>query len=1150
MGLLPAYCRACSERCRGNYNSGDITLGCNSAGDSYARRCPSVRPHLAGDQDSRRYPGQARGILPFGLLKPQQEVAYQYLPRSANGDRNLQRRFPYNQHVQLNGEEKMQKDLIALVRVVAIALVWVMTSTSGVRAETIVFQEKFEDTDMSDWKPGTANRTISGWKIDNYRRALVMKFVDGGKEQKSIFRIEGVPGDTAFNMLSPSFEVKEGSRYTLRMLARHSYNISKLKGGDDWGGYLEWYDGGGNRLSRTRILGFDLPNEVWHRDEAKNLTAPLGAREARVRIGVDWPNMAVGFYWEMDDIEVVEEAGTQTTKAEITTLPTPRSIKLMDSPVLLPVEKLPSIPLGNQIANGDFEEGTENDTIPPGWKRTGWDGKDEDVKLSTQKVAHSGKAALALVSTTTEAIGGITQKIKVIPGQTYYYQAWVKIPEMRAKTTESVTTAFTIGTLKRYINMGIKEESRNWKPFWLTLEIPRDVDEVELSLFIYHGKGTAYIDKVWFGDATLGRPQRKGLVAVSLPKKGNPPTAAECQSLLGKRGMLGGSFIELPDSQKCKLLSQIAPPPISQIHSYASVWEGQRTEGNFFRNRPHPAKVGGETWLPPVVLTMRHGQLYLQANAKGQGMKGWYGVAAELQGIPDKDIIVRNLTTGETYTYSPLPTRRNEYYVDKPRGHFTFGAPQKKGDQIELRFLYWRYSYIDPGHEIPDEEHDRRFTRDLLDLYCKNVTIHFMNYKTLDALEARVDELRGYGLNVWIYAYIGRSELKGFGVDKPDTVEVMRRVAARLKGKITQYVLGGELDASIHGTGQVGGKPVLFPDKYMEFAKSVAGAIRSADPQAKLFSFTLQQLNLWYAKELLDRGILDIVDGMGIDYYGSTIFNYHPEAPHKPYGKIVTYNRDEIIKLAQGKLAPLGGDYYDPYDINAFTKQWTAFINWMRTYRKDALVSIGEWGFDYQGNYCTMLPPIHPAPLPHPGQDRRAFRDALRIVDFIPPRGRYNSAIHTARHAILWTDLFAQQNLGGVFNYQRLHDTWNYGLSLINQWGERRPKYLAYQTINKLLYNPRKLYRPVQMNTLSEYIQSHIYLRNEKELIIILWAPYDRAMVDLILDDVSFKYPARVDLFDYYNLLYVKAEEIDGHTVIRGLEIDGEPYILRLIKAE
>jgi len=157
-----------------------------------------------------------------------------------------------------------------------------------------VFQEGFEG-DIGLWKTKEYHEGSS--------RVIFETVSPGAKGSAKAYKINGSGGDIAFTLQSPLFPVEAGAIYELSFDANHNYDMSKLRGSrEDWWSQINWYDGNGNKVSHTRIIGFDTPNTEWHTDKYANFQAPAGAVKADIQLGANYPALATGQYIIFDNI--------------------------------------------------------------------------------------------------------------------------------------------------------------------------------------------------------------------------------------------------------------------------------------------------------------------------------------------------------------------------------------------------------------------------------------------------------------------------------------------------------------------------------------------------------------------------------------------------------------------------------------------------------------------------------------------------------------------------------------------------------------------------------------------------------------------------------------------------------------------------------
>ena len=160
-----------------------------------------------------------------------------------------------------------------------------------------------------------------------------------------------------------------------------------------------------------------------------------------------------------------------------------------------------------------------------------------------------------------------------------------------------------------------------------------------------------------------------------------------------------------------------------------------------------------------------------------------------------------------------------------------------------------------------------------------------------------------------------------------------------------------------------------------------------------------------------------------------------------------------------------------------------------------------------------------------------------------PAERLYNQAIRIARQAVMMMDL----DWAGYYTKLSMWEHWKYGYSSINEWNERRPSFYALATLNRLYRNNRQLKRPASATDLAETVHAHSYIRNDNELIIILWAPYEKTRIDLVVEG-GWQYPVKIDLFDYHHLTPLDCQTAGDTLVIRDIPVYAEPYIIRCLK--
>ena len=639
-------------------------------------------------------------------------------------------------------------------------------------------------------------------------------------------------------------------------------------------------------------------------------------------------------------------------------------------------------------------------------------------------------------------------------------------------------------------------------------------------------EGAAY--RFWFDDISLIEHRgRTGTLLVKLGKKKSSLSLAEATTIASQKGKRAPSYTELSKVRKEAIQNMVKMPPISEIDSPFSTMDWAKPWNAWYSGRPSirsTSETGGD------IQVMHAGQKKVQAQYKTKKRL----INCNLLGKPDIDIIVRNKTTGEKYKYKEKPTAKNEYWVNQKIGQFHFGAPQNAGDRIEFTY---RFKCLSPYDEsLTVDEITGIFIKDALDLGVKHfrITVDIAtgsNPDQLNRLERYVNKWKEKGFEVGFY--VGgkdtRRPLKG--ADLEHHLQCYRNLAQRFKGRIYEYTISGELDREYE-----------FPvEAYVKMLGEISKVIREEDPQTKVISASLTNMNVGWCKAMLDEGAAKYIDFVGIDPYQYHTITGHPEAALRiKIMKKVRYKWDHPANEFPytGEFAKFLEDSFDPLDIHGWEKQFGYLLDFIRSYKPTLGLDIPETG------YNAGLPNIRVAEPPATSKERLQYSKVLMLDDTLTPQQNYNKAIRNFRQYIL----MAETKLGGKFTQNCLHQHWKYPYAIINEWGERTLSYYAYQTLNHLLYNYYQLQRPEYSTNLAKIMHTYIYCRDKRELIILLWTPYEDALVNLVLDDTSYEYPVRVALFDYKNLLSLESEIIKGCRIIKGLELTQEPFIIRLVR--
>ena len=788
---------------------------------------------------------------------------------------------------------------------------------------------------------------------------------------------------------------------------------------------------------------------------------------------------------------------------------------------------------GNTVRNGGFEE-----PLTCGWQTCGWEGNPSSVEVSIlEGGGRDNSSVLQLCSKSRAAMGGVKTIFAVEPGKRYAFRTWVRIGDMDAVSRTGEGVSVCIGFLEgeettyRYLSVGIENGSRDWREYRLDIDVPEQVRSAEIRLIMYRAKGTVFLDDVWFGDMSLGEPVDDGVVAVEL-------SSAKANAIRSTKLEPMKNFAGLPSGQKKKLLDTFNPPPLKEVRS-----------SNLGIIERGLAQWKSSYYLYPEVRQgveerrMNLGQRIVQAREREP--RGWGDTRSSRRGIQgeyDKDILVENITQGKKYRFSKSPTSYDEYTLHRRSGQFIFGAPQRGGDIIKLSYLYTYRSPWTKENKLSDSERWEVLLKDIEDLYCKNVTNMGESMIWQEYSDRLLTALREKGLTVTQRTSVASIHpLKVPFLNKTITTaeeqaELYRKYLPQMKDKIDMLALGGELDLQF-------AKSEVPIEKYIKDSRQLVKAIKEADPDIKMLSFCWVG-NPLVLKNMLDGGMLELYEGLQNDYYGWSRTG-HPE--NTSAGGQLRFN---LTSEQSDLLEKLFGGYYSQYDASSFEKYVTALIELSRKYREDPYYFVGEWGYDYgienawTGSYLPRYRPTFPPP---PTKDRPVYSKALKVDDIHSPLGNYNSAVMIARQALLYADLYKRLDLKGWAALATLHDSWHYSLCIMNGWNERKLQYYAYQTVNKLMYNPEELEQLSCETNLRDF-KSLAYIRNGRKLMIILWSVYGEATVDVVLKDTGFRCPVQVDLFDYDNISPLKCYQKEGYLVLKDLSITQEPFIIRMWK--
>jgi hypothetical protein len=374
----------------------------------------------------------------------------------------------------------------------------------------------------------------------------------------------------------------------------------------------------------------------------------------------------------------------------------------------------------------------------------------------------------------------------------------------------------------------------------------------------------------------------------------------------------------------------------------------------------------------------------------------------------------------------------------------------------------------------------------------------------LATIEAYVDSVIDMGMTntLWI----------NFSIDKtyPKTDEEIEvfsdyceHIAQGLKGKIQMYIIFGEINRV----------PTLTPEEFMKVIKRVIPNIRKVDSDVIISAFSLNKIDYGYMEKLLELGLTDYVDRVSLNPY--------------IYGPPERKQRNQLWQYWK----PILPD--EPQSIYGFESEIKEYQKLVRSFNPTVEFDIGEFGWS---------------------TDRIAELIDNKLVETTDPeRTSYLQAIYLARRMILlidlnfrsvcyWTDRDKKPDPGKPAQ----------GVGILDENGEPKRSFFAYETINKVFYEPRKLEKPqfnIKITDNLKDIQFHAFLRGNYELLLTAWS-FEQDTVTITIDNSEFLYPVKIPLFDHENIQSLKYYISLGSNriVIRELPIGEEPLIIRLVR--
>jgi hypothetical protein len=374
----------------------------------------------------------------------------------------------------------------------------------------------------------------------------------------------------------------------------------------------------------------------------------------------------------------------------------------------------------------------------------------------------------------------------------------------------------------------------------------------------------------------------------------------------------------------------------------------------------------------------------------------------------------------------------------------------------------------------------------------------------LETIEAYVDSVLDMGMTniLWI----------NFSIDKTypktdDEIEIFSEyceyLATGLKGKILTYNVFGEINR----------EPILTPEEYMKIIKVVIPRIRQIDPNVKICAPSLNVIDYGYMEALLELGIAEYTDIVSINPY--------------IYGPPERKQTDQDW----GHWRPILPD--EPQSIHGFEHEIQEFQKLLRSYKSNLDFEAGEFG------WVTNRIPV--------------WKDQKWKVITDPEKTYYHQALYLVRRMILCIDLdfksvcyFTDRDK----NTGPLEPKLDFGI--IDKNGNPKPSYYAYETINKVFYNPLRLKKPefnIKITDNRDDYQYHSFIRNDNELILAFWA-FEEDTINVTINNSKFLYPVKLSIFSYedFQSLNYQVSADRENVILKDLVINEEPVIIRFVQ--
>ena len=159
-------------------------------------------------------------------------------------------------------------------------------------------------------------KTYQTWKICNYEERLDFKIKKDNGIAEEYLRIRltelaafvsarGDRIDTAFRLISPLIRVASGKVYCLRVKKRCSFDIPFSELSKEWN-HIIWYDMYNEVIGKTSLNGMGKKSDSIDHFADTGLLALTGAEQARIVLGMDWPDFSANDFLEIHEVRFEE----------------------------------------------------------------------------------------------------------------------------------------------------------------------------------------------------------------------------------------------------------------------------------------------------------------------------------------------------------------------------------------------------------------------------------------------------------------------------------------------------------------------------------------------------------------------------------------------------------------------------------------------------------------------------------------------------------------------------------------------------------------------------------------------------------------------------------------------------------------------------